>query len=232
MSARDPIEHPGGFPPFSPVRDVVRRSHGGYVSLFFSTKSDVPIECESLLELDTVRILEVDPTVTRIVHQPCELFWTLDGVKKRHVPDFGIHQRGRRAIIEVKHSSAFRDRELGLRTRKVKKKLRERGIAYQVLTERFVRAQPRLDNARLVLRGMGHAPLPAERGDILDVLRANRGPMTIGDIVTALYAPPSFANSILALVLSRELFLVDGAAAPGGRNGAMTTMVRLRDDLR
>jgi hypothetical protein len=144
-----------------PVRTIVRRRHRGFVCLFHSQKSAIPIECESLLELDFVRLAEVDHDITSIIHQPREITWTLGGVTHLHIPDFEITYKGDPVIVEVKPQRMATQPAVRERTKIVTRDLAEKGILYRILTETFIRREPQLSHSKLILRGLAQDPPPA-----------------------------------------------------------------------
>lgn len=200
-----------------PVRRIVRRSHGGYVAEFASTKSDVPIECESLLELDFVRLCEIDPLITGILQQPCEITWLdADRLKHKHIPDFAVqHVRGR-FLFEVKTWKKARDPRVVARKAPMVAALAPYGIKYRVVTDRTIRCTPMLANAKIVLKGLKTRPLESDRLASLAVVEAAPAGISLEAVCQALSLPLSFCNCLLSMVIERDLEIVSPLCKPIG----------------
>lgn len=214
----------------APVRTIVRRQHRGFVCLFHSQKSAIPIECESLLELDFVRLVEVDHDITSIIHQPREISWTLDGVTHLHIPDFEITYKRNPVVVEVKPRRRAALPAVLERTKIVTRDLAEKGVLYRILTETFIRREPQLSYAKLVLRGLAHDPAPHDRQAVLGILAHDFRGLTTVDICHQLQKPPFFVNTILAMVLRGDLCFAECHASSGIRQApsAAEAVVRIR----
>jgi hypothetical protein len=190
----------------------------------------IPIECESLLELDFVRLVEADPDITSIIHQPREIMWTLDGFTRVHIPDFAITYRGSPVIVEVKPHCKAIELKVCERTKIVTRDLAEEGILYRILTETFIRREPQLTLAKLVLRGLAHNPTHAERKAVLELLANHPSGLSATDIRSHFEKPGSFINSILAMVLSGDLVIAEHRNAHGALStpSASEAVVRIR----
>lgn len=190
----------------APVRQVVRRSHGGYVAQFPSTKSLLPVECESLLELDFARLAEVDVEVTGILHQPCEIIWIDDNHQKhRHIPDFAI-QRGRSAfLVEVKPWAKAADPKVARRKAPIAAALAPYDIAYRVVTDRTIRAEPQLANAKVVLKGLKSQPFEHDRLAVLDVVASALNGISLESICEELGRSEAFCNCLLSMIITGDL---------------------------
>jgi len=131
------------------------------------------------------------------------------GTKRTHIPDFAVTYRGAPAIIEVKYSEDAAKPEIVERTEIVTETLAKEGIVYRVLTEKFIRREPALTVAKLLLRGMDHDPSPNDRQAVIELLDQTPQGLEIGQIRTALSKEPVFVNSVLAMVLSGDLVIHD-----------------------
>jgi hypothetical protein len=194
------------------VRSVVRRSHKGFVGLFHSLKSNGPIEFESLLERDFLYLMEVDPLVTAVRDQPVEIKWMCDGKIHPHVPDFELGCRTGPEMIEVKPAKKASEPAIVERTRVITALLARQGILYRVLTEEFIRREPTLSRAKTLLHGLGHEPSVEEANAVVRLLSAPTEGLTTIEICARLAAPPSFTNTIYAMVMSGQLVFADTAA--------------------
>lgn len=107
-----------------------------------------------------MRILEADPTVRRFGGQPAQLRFFFERQHRLHVPDLLVEwNEGVPTILDVKPAHLIYRCEPALRhaTRayfeKVASCVQKSGFRYGLVTERSIRAEPRLSNAKLVLRG-------------------------------------------------------------------------------
>lgn len=198
--------------PHDPVRRVIRRGHKGFVGLFPSRKSGRPLEFESLLERNFLCLMEVDPLVNSVRVQPREIRWTIDGTIHRHIPDFEIEYIRKLVVVEIKPDHKAAQPAFVQRTRIITSVLHKEGIAYRVLTETLICREPALSNAKILLRGLAHEPSPAERDAVTAMVAIAPQGLTIREICLRLSAPPEFANSIYAMVMSGEIVLADASA--------------------
>ena len=195
------------------ARRVVRRGHRGFVGLFASRKSVRPIQFESLLEYKFLCLAEVDPLLTDIREQPREITWTdFDGVVRRHIPDFEVVYRLKPVITEVKPAHKTIEPTFKERTTIITSLLGQEGVLYRVLTEAVIYREPALSNAKVLLRGLGHDPLPEESNAVASLLAAAPEGMSIIEICRRLSAPPEFSNSIYAMIMAGQIALADSGA--------------------
>lgn len=135
-----------------PARKI--KNYKGRTSLIGKTpsrKTKEMIPWESQLERDYVALVEADPEVTRICSQPFKIEYILDGKKHSYTPDYWVERRKKRnSVVEIKPSEYVdKFREL---YEAVQIECAVKGWDYVVLTEKEIRFQPRLDNAKLLCR--------------------------------------------------------------------------------
>jgi hypothetical protein len=196
------------------ARKIVRRGHSSFVGLFAYDKSEHAIAFESIYELEYLYLLETDADVVAVRSQPETLHWDDDGIRRRHVPDFCVFRTDRIELVEVKPDAIDDEAEasdeeelLQRRTEILKTQLAKEGRIYTLVRETEIRREPRLGNAKILMNGLGQAPSPALRADVLAMM-AN-GPAPIADLVAAVGKGPHFVNAVYALVLAGDLELVD-----------------------
>lgn len=171
-------------------RDPVSRSKRGFVGRMPSYRSDpglVPFE--SLLERDQAILLEVDPTVASIWAQPLRLDVHFEGELYRPIPDFlAEYHDGGIVLWEVRAAGAVISADPAEQARvdawyeAVRAEAARRGYDHRLVTERDIRVQPRLDNARHVLRGTGDVVDVRALSAVRLVVQVLPDPLTIGKV--------------------------------------------------
>ncbi|WP_081056843.1 TnsA endonuclease N-terminal domain-containing protein [Burkholderia pseudomultivorans] len=117
-----------------------------------------PIEYESLLERDFVRVALLDLRVSSISHQPFSI--ELSG-SRRYTPDFLLTGSKLRLVVEVKPEERAQSRENARTLEEAKKVLQAAGYEFLVATEKVIRAHRRHDRAAILLRhARSHLPRP------------------------------------------------------------------------
>lgn len=140
------------------VSMIVRKpsNKGGvkkFIGRFPSFRLNAMLWFESLLERDYLCLLEFDHLdVLSFREQPGRIYYTLDGKGRRYTPDFYVERKSKRQIIEVKpESKALREKNRTL-FRIASQICSREGYEFKVITETFIRVQPRLNNVKLLLR--------------------------------------------------------------------------------
>lgn len=148
---------------------------------------------ESLLESDFLSLLDADPRVHSFACQPHRKVIRTDvhcggaSQRREYTPDFVVKFRdGRVFVVEIKaayfaEQARWRDLEPII----AKAYREDDGVNFIVFTEREIRLEPRLSNAKTMLR---HRFSPKDDGTefaIRDLL-AGSGGMSIGELASAL----------------------------------------------
>lgn len=111
------------------------------------------VQCESALEADLASILDACPGVVWFAEQPAVIRFKFDGASTSHVPDFAVATVAGCEFVEVKFEKDANDDAME-RTMRLTALLRPYGVGYRLVTERHIRTQPMLGNARqLLIRG-------------------------------------------------------------------------------
>lgn len=119
-----------------PVRKVVKRSSYRQTYQLFSKKMGVEMSCESRIEFNGCYILETMPEIKSYRMQPATIHYTMNGEKRRHVPDALIEFNDcKKCFVEFKGSNALDDEELQLRTELLSKHLPVHGYGYLVICD-------------------------------------------------------------------------------------------------
>jgi hypothetical protein len=133
-------------------RRVVTRSRFRPTGKYPSWKMQRMLQWESISELHAFRLLDCDPKVTAFAEQPCEIVY-LDGTEtRRHYPDIYVEVNGHSELWEVKPESAASQSEVLARTELLRCGLLPYGFTYRVVLDRELARQPRLENAKTLLR--------------------------------------------------------------------------------
>jgi hypothetical protein len=116
-----------------------------------------PIEYESLLERDFVRLALLDLRVCSIAHQPFKVDL---GNSRTYTPDFLVTGTHLRLVVEVKPEERARTPQIVEAHNRAKERLRAQGYDFIVATEKLIRANKRHDKAAVLLRhARSHLPL-------------------------------------------------------------------------
>jgi hypothetical protein len=185
------------------ARKVITRAPQRLVGRFPSAKNACTIHWESQLERDLVYLLEFDPTVVGYREQPFTIELGLLGRRRRYTPDFLVERTQARSVIEVKPAAQAQRPEFQELFAAAAAALTEQGLSYQVMTEREIRPQPRLDNIRWLVRYRGITAGNQARW-LLSAMLANE-PHRLGTLKSALIAHSIDPCEILALLAAGEL---------------------------
>jgi len=133
-------------------RRVVSRSRARPTGKYPSWKMGRMLQWESLNELNAFRLLDCDPDVTAFVEQPCEILYLDDGQLRKHYPDIYVEKGSIRELWEVKSEFSALQGELSKRTDVLTRGLAAYGFTYRVVLASELRQEPRLQNAKTILR--------------------------------------------------------------------------------
>ncbi|MDQ7978041.1 TnsA endonuclease N-terminal domain-containing protein [Paraburkholderia sp. SARCC-3016] len=182
------------------VRKVVTRSPHRRVGLIAcSWFQSTPIEYESLLERDFVRLALLDPEVTSIVHQP---FFIDLGALGRYVPDFMLTGPEQRLVVEVKpeeHSVSVRNKP---RLQRASEMLREKGFDFMLATEKWIKADGRHERAAILLRHARSHLAPELTTRVLALAARSPDGIALGTLASTAGVP---ASAVLHLLGRRFL---------------------------
>jgi len=154
-------------------RTVVSRSRARSTGKYPSWKMSRMIQCESLNELNLARLLDADPEIAAFNEQPLTIYYSLNGTRHRHYPDFKVEWRnGAQELWEVKPTLKATLPEVLERTRYLEYALPQVGYKYRLVVAEDVIVEPQLENARTLLR-YGRAPITAtEREEVRQIFRS------------------------------------------------------------
>lgn len=132
----------------------VRKNRGrttNFIGKFPSLKLNRIILWRSLLERDYLHLLEFDPDVVYYKEQPFQIDSINDDVHN-YTPDFLVERTDKRQIIEVKPEQYVTNEENAVLYLSLASVCRAKGYEFLVVTDTMVRAQPCLNNVKLLWR--------------------------------------------------------------------------------
>lgn len=127
-----------------------------------SFKSGAIVHCESAQEEEAVARFEACPSVTKITAQPVRIAYEHEGKKRNTTPDFKLTLvDGLEIYVEVKHTTQAMTMADVLEARAVGSAAQ--GLDYYVITDRWIRVEPLLENIRILQRWRGAARVSPDR---------------------------------------------------------------------
>lgn len=165
---------------------------------WFATQRELVVY-ESRLELAALLAADYDRAVTRATGQPFVLVAKVDGVVRRHVPDFLLMTDSGPVVVDVKPADRQGDRRTAHTLAWTKEVVLQRGWRYEVTSgpEPVVLANLRF------LAGYRRADLfDQQRSDRVRAA-ANNG-MTLAEVLAAIPGPARLARSVLLHLLWRQ----------------------------
>ena len=135
-----------------------RSAARAWQSIFPSVKMDRSMSARSHLELQQLKLCEVDGAVRRFVEQPIRIIYTDgDGKLRSHTPDLFVERETHSEFIEVKWERDARAAKNEARWPFIASAISALGYAYAVVTERHLMRQPLKANVDRLLRHQ-HSP--------------------------------------------------------------------------
>lgn len=179
-----------------------RTSRG--IGNFASRKMATRMPYVSSLERDLLYLLETDAAVSAFLTQPLVLRYADAGDIRSHLPDVMTVTGEEVALIEVKYEDEASQTTVRHRTELLSDVLGKHQITYRLLTERVIRAEPRLTSCRMLCRF--RANTPDEEIVFVARERLEYGErLPIGDLVRDFNDPAAAASSIFAAILRGDV---------------------------
>ncbi|MBI5921926.1 MAG: hypothetical protein HY847_09750 [Betaproteobacteria bacterium] len=189
------------------------------------------IHWDSPHELNAYRLLECNPSVTHFADQPCVIHYRLGDKDYHHFPDIFVRTSISEALWEIKILENAKEPEVVARTALMKEKLSEYGYEYCVVLGEDLAREPRLQNARWLLR-YGRSPLSFEQLEYVRRLFTSKRSLIWQDVVNGFHKPFTMQQAcrlvldgILHLNLEEKfgptttLSKIPGSSLFGGHNG-------------
>ncbi len=195
-------------------RRVVSRSNMRPTGRFPSTKMGRHMHWDSVHELNAFRLLESDATVRSYAEQPCVVHYRLDASHHRHYPDILVVAQDRKMLWEVKTLEDASRPDIARRTALMTREMPRFGYAYQLVLARDLGRQPRLANAKTLVR-QARQTLSFETKEGIRRLFQGRSAVTWEDVASGALRPLLLADAY-ALVVAGELCIdIDRPLGPG-----------------
>lgn len=192
----------------TPAREFVKKSAVKVTGYFASMKSEAMIQWESSLERDFLAVAEIMPGVVSVASQPMTIRFRFNGQPRKYTPDYLVTTRRQGdSVVEVKPARIARELKWQMVFPIYERYFAEQGLQYRVVTEEWIRRQPRLANAKLLLRRR-HTDIPADICAQVYALLAGGVVMKIAEILDELDADtplPRLRDYLHALILNRLL---------------------------
>lgn len=131
------------------VRKLTNRGRKN-IGKFPSLKNSRAVWYESLLERDFMQLLEADTDVISYREQPFKIRYVLNGKFHLYTPDLLVVRRLKKQIVEVKPESKAIAKEFEQLINCITPICSKDGYEYLVMTDKFIRMQPRLNNIKLL----------------------------------------------------------------------------------
>lgn len=166
-----------------------RSAARAWQSIFPSVKMGRSMSARSHLELQLLKLCEVDGAVRRFVEQPIRIVYTDgDGKRRSHTPDLFVERETHSEFIEVKWERDARAAKNEARWPFIASAISALGYAYAVVTERHLMRQPLKANVDRLLRHQ-HSPQVSRAASAMlwDALVA--GPQTLANILESQTEP-------------------------------------------
>jgi hypothetical protein len=186
------------------IRRVVSRSNHRVTGKYPSWKAGRMLQWESHLERDAFILHDVDPSVQFFREQPARLTFHLQNVLHNHVPDLYVESNGNRILREIKYRNDAEKPEIEARSQHLQQVLPQYGLFYDVLLESEIRKEPRLSNAKFLMR-FGRTPVDLVTHERVRRQIKSRSCVLWGDVKNDCFGPHSMAM-ICRLVIEGLLF--------------------------
>jgi hypothetical protein len=160
---------------------------------------DEPIEYESLLERDFIRIALLDLRITAISEQPFDVEL---GEHEKYTPDFLLTLDGQPVVVEVKPESRATSALTANRLESARKVLSSKGYRFFIATEKYIHREQRSARAGVILRHARSHLLSHITARVLDIASMHSNGIQIIKLAGLADVPET---SILHLVGRRQL---------------------------
>lgn len=186
------------------ARKVISRSNTRATGRFPSLRMNRMVVWDSPHEQNAYRLLDCIAAV-EFFEQPCTIHYRLDGVEHPHYPDTLVKMPTVSALWEIKTASEAREPFFVARTRLLAAELPAWGYEYALVLAEDLAREPRLKNARLLLKH-GRTPLSFEEMEYARRLFSVVNSLRWQDVVNGRHAPFNISQAC-RLVLDNVLYL-------------------------
>lgn len=173
---------------------------------FASTRMGISVPFHSSLEHDWLQLIDVAPEVDRFHVQPPTLAYRLAGETRHYTADALVILDGAPTMVEVKYEEDATRSENLARWPAIRDQFAEHGFGFKVVTERFIRAEPRLSNVQYLQLFRGWQPDAEFAFAVALALQGGRR-IPLGELAAGFDRPLHAQQFLLGLVLRRYLRL-------------------------
>jgi hypothetical protein len=181
------------------ARNITNAGSTKLIGKFPSLKMRRIVWYESLLERDYLYLLELDPGVISYEEQPLQIYYFLEGKKRRYTPDLLIQRKYGKQIVEVKPmKKAIEPSNITL-FRIADEICRREGYEFHVATDAVIRSQPRLNIAKFLYK-YARTPLLPQHQIYCHELFVRRQEILLGEIIKFFAARAIGQQVVFALI--------------------------------
>lgn len=200
----------------------------GWVS---SVRMGISLPFHSSLEHDWLLLLDVAPEVDRFLPQPPTIAYRLEGETRHYTADTLVIIDGAPTMVEVKYEDDAVAPENLTRWPAIRDRFAEVGFTFKIVTDRFIRSEPRLSNVQYLHLFRAWQPDSAFAFQVAMALQDGSS-MPLGELAARFPDPVEARQFILGLVLRRYLSIdlgePIGVASPVCLSRAQATSQRGR----
>lgn len=187
----------------------VRKNRGEttrFIGKFPSVKLNRIVLWRSQLERDYLYLLEFDPDVLYYQERPFQID-SVDNRLHNHTPDFLVERTNKRQIIDVRPEKNLAGEESAVSYRSLVSICYEKGYEFVIVTDAMIRAQPRLDNIKLLWR-YARTPLTTQQ-QILCYSFMKKTRQASFAVVTQLYETNGMGKEIVYALMYNGMLAFD-----------------------
>lgn len=189
------------------VRKITNKGSKKVIGKFASSKLNTTIWWESQIERDYIYLLEIDPEVSFYQEQPFHITYRFEGQDHSYTPDFYVERNHRQHVIEVKpEQDVYKEPNEHL-FRIIRTICAQQNHEFVVVTETMIRAQPRLNNIKL-LHKYSRVPLQPQHISSCQEFFGYHSEARLGEIYQFL-ASRKVAKQVLYALIYHGLLKID-----------------------
>jgi hypothetical protein len=200
------------------ARDITNTGTLKLIGKFPSLKMGRVVWYESLLERDYMYLLEIDSDVISYREQPGRIYYTLDGKRHHYTPDLLVQRRREKEIVEVKLGKDAKKEKYVRLFRIARQTCRQAGYEFGVATEEIIRAQPRLNNVKVLIK-YARTPITPQHQIGCHQFFAGRGEAPLGEVMQ-FFASKIVGQQVVYALIYRGVLSVD-LTRPLDRDGVV-----------
>lgn len=191
-----------------PVRKVRNRGKN-IIGKFPSRKMGRMVAYESLIERDTIYLLEFDNGVSRYEEQPLTIRYEDDGKERHYTPDFWVLlENGRQCLVECKPARHVMKEKNQRKYAAARPWCRQHDIAFLVVTDKQLRQGHLLKNVQALSQYALLDSVPTITAEIEEIIKSSDTPPTLADVFDSiqLLSPPNRIPMLYHLLYRQRIF--------------------------